>query len=91
MIFKPKFRHLPPDFSRKIRLMDGSPLILVKVTGEASFANSRTGKDQLVGQVEPSDLLLFAWVGQWKTDVFVITQEDLEKHYDEPDQTEQPG
>lgn len=82
MTFKPKFRHLPPDFNRKIRIMDGSPLILVKATGEASFSNSRTGKDELVSQVETLDLLLFAWVGQWKTDVFVITQEDLKKHYE---------
>ena len=72
-------------------MMDGSPLILVKATGEASFSNSRTGKDELVEQFKPSDLLLFAWVGQWKTDVFIITEEDLKKHYDEPNQTKQPG
>jgi hypothetical protein len=57
-------------------------LILVKVDGSAQYANTATGKDRLVSEFDPTtDLLLMAWTGQWKTDIFHLTKEDLDRIY----------
>lgn len=69
-----------PDFA--IRLARNSPLILVKGDGDALFAKSQGDKDALVAQFnESTDLLLWAWAGQWSTDVFQLTAADLAAHY----------
>ncbi len=69
-----------PSF--KIRAADRMPLILVKQSGEAIYANRSTDKDNLVAQFDSErDLLLWPWVGEWRTDVFQLTKTDLENHY----------
>lgn len=75
-------RHLDPELHcLEIRELRLSPLILVK-DGAAYFANSRTEKDRLVEKFdETSDLMLFPWCGQYRTDVFSISKADLAKHY----------
>jgi len=85
MIFKPQnFRRITegsePWF--KIRMADHTTLILVKASGEAEYARTRRDKDHLVERFDPeSDLLLWAWVGEYHTDIFLLTQADLDAHY----------
>ena len=84
MKFKSEFRSLSneskPEF--KIRDANGMPLVLIKENGEAKYANARMSKDALIDQFnEETDLLLWAWVGRWSTDIFQLTKEDLKKYY----------
>lgn len=82
LAFVPKnFRKLTDEPDFKIREMATSPLILVKANGECGFGANRTDKDAIISRYEPGDLLLWAWVGQWRTDVFVLSLEDLERYY----------
>lgn len=85
MDFNPiNFRKLGPDSrpTSKIRMIDGSPLILVKANGEAQYAVGRMDKDALIDQFNgETDMLLWAWGGQYKTDVFLLSQEDLINYY----------
>lgn len=58
--------------------MSTSPFILIKKNGESTYANSRGDKQYLIEQFnEKKDLLLFAWSGRWRTDVFQLSKEDL--------------
>jgi hypothetical protein len=77
------FRALPLDFPcGDIRAARELTLILVKPAGTADWAHDRAGKDALVSAFEPTaDLLLMAWTGQWRTDIFRLTAEDLERYY----------
>lgn len=85
MKFAPKnFRRISdgsrPEF--KIRGARGMPLILIKETGEAMFANTDSGKDDLVAQFDgDTDLLLWAWIGRWRTDIFQLTPSDVSEYY----------
>ena len=73
------FRTLDPDkYPLDIEQMKQSPTILIKASGEIT-PNFPEGYDEAAG-----DILLFAWMGQWKTDVFVLTEADLQKHYYAP-------
>lgn len=57
-------------------------LILVQANGQASFAKSAGEKDLLVQRYESAtDLLMLAWTGKFSTDIFLLTQQDLDRHY----------
>lgn len=89
MKFKPgNFRKLteePDSDTACPNIRTVGPLILIKHSGEASFDNTRGGKDEMVASFDESkDLLLWAWPGQWRTDVFQLSKVDLEKHYKGP-------
>ena len=65
-----------------IREMKTSPLILIKANGTVEFASRPKEKDLLIDKFnESEDVLLFAWAGQWRTDVFVVTSDDLRRCY----------
>lgn len=65
-----------------IRAMTTSPLILCKSTGEVEFASNRGDKDRLVTAFnEKKDLLIWAWRGEYNTDMFKLSAKDIEKHY----------
>ncbi len=83
MTFTPlNFRTLSPDNAPpKIRTLDSSPLITVSKSGFAHYARTRGDKDKLIANYKPADLLLFAWTGQHHTDVFILTQTDIDAHY----------
>jgi len=84
IIFKPEgFRTIDPKSPPVgIRNQGIFSLILVKANGVAHFANSATGKGKIVSAFDPvTDLLLIAWTGQWKTDIFHLTKEDLDLVY----------
>lgn len=78
-------RRLPADFIDNIRDMPTSPLILVKKNGLVIYGNE--GKDHVVENYEEKkgDILIFSWKGYWRTDVFLITNEELEKFYHKPE------
>jgi hypothetical protein len=71
------------DYRLNIRGDRKSPITLVKSTGEISSATSITDKDYLVKDYAESqgDVLLFAWQGEYQTNVFRLTQADLDKHF----------
>ena len=85
MIFKPiNFRKISEDSKPqfKIRNDDRMPLILIRQSGEAMFAAIGWEKDALIAQFNnQNDLLLWGWVGQWRTDIFQLTETDLKNHY----------
>jgi len=65
-----------------IRNNRSSPLILIKPNGEIYYAKNVGEKDNLLTQFDPKeDALLYSWSGQYSTDVFVVTEDDLKKHY----------
>jgi hypothetical protein len=85
MNFRPKnFRRLSgdskPEF--KIREANRNPLVLIKESGEAMYASTRADKDALIAEFNAeTDLLLWAWVGQWRTDVFQLSDGDVKNYY----------
>jgi hypothetical protein len=85
MVFQPEnFRSFDDQTpsSLDIRTENGSPLILIKGTGEVAWARTRLEKDQLISRFnDQHDLLLWGWQGQHRTDVFRLTQADLDAHY----------
>lgn len=81
--YSPKhFRKLPEDFDYKFSRMPTSPFILIKANGDISYGGQ--SKDHIVDDYneKAGDILLFSWAGNWKTDVFLITEDDLKKHYE---------
>jgi hypothetical protein len=82
MQFKPDgFRSLPAN-APKLRNDQSLTLILVKADGSARYGHGRVDKDAIVQSFnELEDMLLLAWTGSYKTDVFVLTQADLDAHY----------
>lgn len=57
-------------------------LILVKANGQSSFAKSAGEKDLLVQTYESAaDVLMLAWTGNFSTDIFLLTEQDLDRHY----------
>jgi hypothetical protein len=55
--------------------------LLVKASGDAEYARTRSDKDAVVSRFDAQDLLLWTWVGRHHTDVFMLTREDLDQHY----------
>jgi hypothetical protein len=70
--------------SKKYRIRNDrlSPLILITELG-SEYASAAGDKDDLVSRYNPSagDLLLWAWVGKNRTDVFVLQKDDLDRYY----------
>lgn len=75
-------RRLPDDHVDKLRRWTGYTFILVKSTGEVYWACRPKEKDQVVSQFDPdADALLMCWQGEWASDIFVLTKDDLAQHY----------
>jgi hypothetical protein len=82
MNFKPENFRSFDDESRRdadfIRCAEHSPLILIKGDGRALYGRTRGEKDGIAKSFnEETDLLLWAWAGQWHTDVFRLMASDL--------------
>lgn len=81
MILKPQenhFKKLPSDLDAlDIGSRSISTLIVVKSSGEIS-------RDAETYDEDSGDVAIFAWAGQWRTDVFILDKADLEKHYHAP-------
>ena len=82
MTFTPQnFRPLPEGLPGKLRTQEGMTLILVQASGAARYGRTCEDKDALVGEYAEGDLLLLAWTGRYRTDVFLLSAQDLAKHY----------
>lgn len=84
MLFKGDFRKLPSKAmpALNMRADNTCPLIIIKATGECLYANQPADKDEIVKGFDGSkDILLYAWLGQKKSDVFQVTKENLDVHY----------
>lgn len=78
-----KLRRLTRGAPICIRRDACSPLILIKADGRITFATGRTDKDALVERFnEDEDVLLLAWAGEFRTDVFTVSRKDLNRFYD---------
>jgi len=76
------FRKIESDFSLSIRNSAFLTLILIKSDGSVYYERTRAGKDSLLNMFHPEeDLMLMAWTGMYKTDIFHITAIDLDAHY----------
>lgn len=93
MTFKPGLRRLEieePKYFPKIRTSQGMTLILVTTDGEANYANDVSGKEEILARRKPEDLLMLAWTGQYRTDIFLVTDEDLERLWRDPPKEPKP-
>jgi hypothetical protein len=82
MDFQPQnFRHVD-QLEFKIRTADATTLILVKADGWCMYGRTRADKDTIVEKFEfDKDLLLWAWPGEYRTDIFQLSHDDLKKYY----------
>lgn len=80
-------RRLTQDSFPPYSLRDGpATLILIPCDEPIMFANNRGNKDELIARWKPtSGTLLWPWVGQFRTDVFELTPEDIKKYYRKED------
>lgn len=77
-------RKLPENFPFKIRTSGAMTLILIDGVAVAFENSSPLGKDKMIDSFMEFDgraMLLLAWTGQYKTDIFELTREDILKHY----------
>lgn len=56
-------------------------LIHVATDGAARYANDVGGKDAIIRDRKPGDLLLLAWTGKYKTDIFLLTEQNIKDFY----------
>lgn len=64
-----------------LRDMESSSLVLIKPSGFVVFGRTKLDKDNLKKLVEDGDLILFAWHGKYRTDIFTVTKEDFDARY----------
>lgn len=55
--------------------------ICIKANGDIIWGRTRRGKDAIVDELTTEDILLWPWVGQYHTDIFRLTKEDVYKYY----------
>jgi len=73
-----------PSSPIEIRTKAGSPLILIKGTGEVACARTTIDKDRLIARFDDrSDVLLWVWRRRYPghTDVFQLSRSDLDRFY----------
>ena len=82
MIFKTdSLRNIQDEFDLEIKYSKSITLILVTKHGDTSFASEPDPKDFLVEQYQDGDLLMMVWQGNWRSDAFLVTKNDLKKYY----------
>lgn len=67
-----------------IRVMDSSALVLIKQDGRIIYGRTRTEKDDLMKKLDDTDVILFGWHGNYRTDIFTLTPAQLRGLYDKP-------
>jgi hypothetical protein len=78
-----KLRELPADFGGSIRKDSSLTLIMIDGAAEVRFANRASDKDELRRYYDThSDCkLLIAWTGNWRTDLFALSADELERYW----------
>jgi hypothetical protein len=56
-----------------------SPLIKIDVDRNISYYNSEGQKLAALREAKDTDKFIIAWSGQWSTDVFHVTQKDIDE------------
>jgi predicted 3-demethylubiquinone-9 3-methyltransferase (glyoxalase superfamily) len=56
-----------------------SPLIKVDSKRNITYYKSKSQKLNALREAKRSDKFLISWSGQWSTDVFEVTKEDIEQ------------
>lgn len=56
-----------------------SPLIKIDVDRNISYYNSESQKLTALIEAKDTDKFIIAWSGQWNTDVFNVTQKDIDE------------
>lgn len=81
----PAPRKIDPDIKYFGPIRTSPDLTLIFISNDGScvrFENSSVvGKDELVNEFQHGGKLLLAWTGKYRTDIFEITQNDLNEHY----------
>lgn len=54
-----------------------SPLIKIDVDRNISYYNSESQKLNALKEAKDTDKFIIAWSGQWSTDVFNVSQKDI--------------
>ncbi len=82
MMFKNlNLRRLDDKFTGGIRTRAGCTLILVKQDGSVSFQTGAIAKDEMLKDFTDGDFMMMSWTGQYRSDIFEITREDLDRYY----------
>jgi len=55
-----------------------SPLIKIDVDRNISYYNSENEKLSALNEAKDTDKFIIAWSGKWNTDVFHVTQNDID-------------
>ena len=55
-----------------------SPLIKIDVDRNLSYHNTKTEKLDVLKKREKTDKFIISWSGKWSTDVFEVTEEDID-------------
>lgn len=55
-----------------------SPLIKIDVDRNISYYNSEREKLSVLREAKDTDKFIIAWGGKWNTDVFHVTQNDID-------------
>jgi len=55
-----------------------SPLIKIDVDRNISYYNSENEKLSALEEAKDTDKFIIAWSGKWNTDVFHVTQNDID-------------
>jgi hypothetical protein len=82
--FNPENLRKAPEggFPFKIKTARWATLILVKRDGKVYFAVNGGDKNFLKHSYEDGDLLALAWTGEYHTDIFHVTKDDLDRDYE---------
>ena len=83
MRFKPEnFRALAlHDLPAPLREMESSSLVLVKKDGLVFFGRTALDKDHIRKSTGKGDIVLFAWHGKYRTDIFALDKDDLDRTF----------
>ena len=80
MKLKNSFRTLSDDFVASIIDSSSFTLILISKNDISTFATSGGDKRRLMERCNfNTDILLMAWAGNWKTDIFILSESDVKK------------
>jgi hypothetical protein len=73
-----KLENFRPFQGGFVTCWDGSNgAVLIKQTGEVIYGRLKDEKKHLLSRYEIGDILLLAWHGQWRTDLFIVSPADF--------------
>ena len=55
-----------------------APLIKIDIDGNFTYYKTKAQKIAALKEAKPTDKFIMAWGGQWSTDVFNVSQSDID-------------